>query len=112
MLDFPTRKIQPKSTPPNAGTKHLIPQNEIDLSVGGTYILTGIVAALLMRGGMNPTLAILLSLLVAMLVDLLSALTSQIIGIPSLIVTLAMSWMLRGLKQSGKGEVTPQEQIV
>ena len=80
-----------------AGLVFLIPQNEIDLSVGGTYILTGIVAALLMRAGLNPSLAILLSLLVAILVGLLNAATSQVIGIPSLIGTLAMNWMLRGL---------------
>lgn len=80
-----------------AGLVFLIPQNEIDLSVGGTYILTGIVAALLMRAGMNPMLACFLALGVSVLVGLLNALTSQIIGIPSLIGTLAMSWMLRGL---------------
>ena len=33
------------------GLVFLIPQNEIDLSVGGNYVLTGIVAALLMRVG-------------------------------------------------------------
>lgn len=80
-----------------AGLVFLIPQNEIDLLVGSTYILTGIVAALLMRAGMNPMLAVVLSLVVSMLVGLLNALTSQIIGIPSLIGTLAMNWMLRGL---------------
>lgn len=80
-----------------AGLVFLIPQNEIDLSVGGNYILTGIVAALLMRAGFNPWLAVGVSLLAAMLVGLINAFTSQIIGIPSLIGTLAMGWMLRGL---------------
>lgn len=79
------------------GLVFLIPQNEIDLSVGGNYVLTGIVAALLMRAGMMPALAIGLALSVSVLIGLLNALTSQIIGIPSLIGTLAMSWMLRGL---------------
>lgn len=79
------------------GLVFLIPQNEIDLSVGGNYVLTGIVAALLMRAGMTPALAIGLALSVSVLIGLLNALTSQIIGIPSLIGTLAMSWMLRGL---------------
>lgn len=80
-----------------AGLVFLIPQNEIDLSVGGNYILTGIVAALLMRGGVNPSIAVVISLAMAMGVGLLNAFASQVIGIPSLIGTLAMSWMLRGL---------------
>jgi ribose/xylose/arabinose/galactoside ABC-type transport system permease subunit len=79
------------------GLVFLIPQNEIDLSVGGNYVLTGIVAALLMREGMAPALAIGIALSVSVLIGLANALTSQIIGIPSLIGTLAMSWMLRGL---------------
>ena len=43
-----------------------------------------------------------------MLIGLANALTSQIIGIPSLIGTLAMSWMLRGLALalSGGTQVT------
>lgn len=80
------------------GLVFVIPQNEIDLSVGGNYVLTGIVAALFMRGGMTPALAIVLALSVSVLIGSLNALTSQIIGIPSLIGTLAMSWMLRGLE--------------
>ncbi len=79
------------------GLVFLIPQNEIDLSVGGNYVLTGIVAALMMRAGMAPILAIGLALCLSMGIGLLNALTSQVIGIPSLIGTLAMSWMLRGL---------------
>ena len=80
-----------------AGLVFLIPQNEIDLSVGGNYVLTGIVAALLMRSGFAPVLAIPMALSVSVGIGLLNALTSQVIGIPSLIGTLAMSWMLRGL---------------
>ena len=80
-----------------AGLVFLIPQNEIDLSVGGNYVLTGIVAALLMRAGLLPLFAIVLALSVSILIGFANALTSQIIGIPSLIGTLAMSWMLRGL---------------
>jgi ribose/xylose/arabinose/galactoside ABC-type transport system permease subunit len=79
------------------GLVFLIPQNEIDLSVGGNYVLTGIVAALLMREGMTPALAIGIALSISVLIGLANALTSQVIGIPSLIGTLAMSWMLRGL---------------
>jgi ribose/xylose/arabinose/galactoside ABC-type transport system permease subunit len=80
-----------------AGLVFLIPQNEIDLSVGGNYVLTGIAAAILMRSGIAPALAIALALSVSVGIGLLNALTSQVIGIPSLIGTLAMSWMLRGL---------------
>jgi ribose transport system permease protein len=80
-----------------AGIVFLIPQNEIDLSVGGNFILTGIVFAVLMRGGMNPLLAVVLTLMAAICIGLGNAFTSQVIGIPSLISTLAMGWMLRGL---------------
>ena len=91
-----------------AGLVFLIPQNEIDLSVGGNYVLTGIVAALLMRAGLAPVLSVVLALSVSVLIGLLNALTSQVIGIPSLIGTLAMSWMLRGLALalSGGTQVT------
>jgi ribose/xylose/arabinose/galactoside ABC-type transport system permease subunit len=80
-----------------AGMVFLIPQNEIDLSVGGNYVLTGIVAALLMQAGVNPELSAAIALVVAMAIGVLNAITSQIIGIPSLIGTLAMGWMLHGL---------------
>lgn len=40
------------------GLVFVIPQNEIDLSVGGNFVLTGIVAALFMRGGMTLGLAL------------------------------------------------------
>ena len=91
-----------------AGLVFLIPQNEIDLSAGGNHVLTGIIAALLMRAGMAPVLSTLLALSVSVLIGLLNALTSQVIGIPSLIGTLAMSWMLRGLALalSGGTQVT------
>lgn len=80
-----------------AGLVFLIPQNEIDLSVGGNYVLTGIVAALLIKAGLYPLFAMVVALGGAMCIGLLNAFTSQVIGIPSLIGTLAMSWMLRGL---------------
>jgi ribose transport system permease protein len=79
------------------GLVFLIPQNEIDLSVGGNYVLTGILAALMIRAGLNPSIAALLALLCAITVGLVNAFTSQVIGIPSLIGTLAMGWMLHGM---------------
>ena len=48
-----------------AGIVFLIPQNEIDLSVGGNFILTGIVVAVLMREGFNPWIAVAITLVVA-----------------------------------------------
>ena len=79
------------------GLVFLIPQNEIDLSVGGTYVLTGVVCALLIHLGLNPTIAALIALLGATTVGVANAFTSQVVGIPSLIGTLAMGWMLHGL---------------
>lgn len=75
----------------------LIPQNEINLSVGGNSVLTGIIAALMMRAGHDPKLAIATALTVSMGVGLLNALAAVVIGIPSLIGTVAISWMPRGL---------------
>jgi ribose transport system permease protein len=79
------------------GLVFLIPQNEIDLSVGGNYVLTGILAALMIRAGLNPSLAALIALFAAATVGFVNAFTSQVIGIPSLIGTLAMGWMLHGM---------------
>lgn len=79
------------------GLVFLIPQNEIDLSVGGNYVLTGVLAALMIRAGLNPSLAALIALGAAVCIGLANAFTSQVVGIPSLIGTLAMGWMLHGM---------------
>jgi len=80
-----------------AGMVFLITQGEVDLSVAGNYVLASVTAALLIQGGLNPWLAALVALIVATLVGAVNAVIVQVIGIPSLIATLAMGWVLRGL---------------
>ncbi|MDN4477527.1 ABC transporter permease [Demequina lignilytica] len=80
-----------------AGIAFLLTQGEVDLSVAGNYVLTGIVASLLIQGGMNTWLAAAIALLCAVGVGAFNALIVQGIGINSLIATLAMGWVLRGL---------------
>ncbi|MDN4475510.1 ABC transporter permease [Demequina sp. SYSU T00192] len=80
-----------------AGIAFLVTQGEVDLSVAGNYVLTGIVASMLIQGGMNTWVAAAIALGCAVAVGALNALIVQGIGINSLIATLAMGWVLRGL---------------
>lgn len=80
-----------------AGIVFLLTQGEVDLSVAGNYVLSMVTAALLIQGGMNTWLAAFIALLAATAVGALNALIVQVVGIPSLIATLAMGWVLRGL---------------
>lgn len=80
-----------------AGIVFLLTQGEVDLSVAGNYVLASVTAALLIQAGWNPWVAALATLVIATVVGALNALVVQVIGIPSLIATLAMGWVLRGL---------------
>lgn len=80
-----------------AGLVFLLTQTEVDLSVGGNYVLASVTAALLMQQGIPPWMAAGLALVVAMTVGALNAFICQVIKIPSLIATLAMGWVLFGL---------------
>jgi ribose transport system permease protein len=79
------------------GIAFLMTQGEIDLSVAGNYVLSMITAAMLMTLGVNPWIAALAALILATAVGAFNALIVELIGIPSLIATLAMGWVLRGL---------------
>lgn len=80
-----------------AGLVFLVTQTEVDLSVGGNYVLASVTAALLMQQAIPPWIAAGLALLVATGVGGVNAFISQVIKIPSLIATLAMGWVLFGL---------------
>ena len=80
-----------------AGIAFLLTQGEVDLSVAGNYVLASITAALLIQGGMNTWLAAGIALVLSVVVGAVNALVVQVVGIPSLIATLAMGWVLRGL---------------
>lgn len=79
-----------------AGIAFLLTQGEVDLSVAGNYVLASVTAALLIQGGMNPWLAAATAVLLSTAVGGLNAVIVEVIGIPSLIATLAMGWVLRG----------------
>jgi ribose/xylose/arabinose/galactoside ABC-type transport system permease subunit len=80
-----------------AGLVFLLTQTEVDLSVGGNYVLAMVTAALLMQTGMAPWVAAALALVAATGVGALNAFICQVVKIPSLIATLAMGWVLFGL---------------
>ncbi len=75
----------------------LISMREIDLSIDSTFALTLMAAALLIKGGMNPWLAGLLSLVLGGLLGAFNAVVIQYVRIPSLIATLATLSLFRGL---------------
>jgi ribose/xylose/arabinose/galactoside ABC-type transport system permease subunit len=79
------------------GIAFLMTQGEIDLSVGGNYVLSMITAAMLMTIGVNPWIAALVALVLATAIGAVNAMIVELVGIPSLIATLAMGWVLRGL---------------
>lgn len=69
----------------------------IDLSVGSTMGLAGIVTASLMAEGGNPILAFAIGLLIGLTVGLFNGFVVAYIGITSFIVTLATLQMVRGI---------------
>lgn len=80
-----------------AGISFLLTQGEVDLSVAGNYVLASITAALLIHNGVNPWLAAGIAIIQSVIVGAFNAFIVLVIGIPSLIATLAMGWVLRGL---------------
>lgn len=80
-----------------AGLSFLITQGEVDLSLGGTYVLTAVATAILIQHGMDPWLAALSGLLLALVVGAVNSVVVLGVRINSLIATLAMGWVLRGL---------------
>lgn len=69
----------------------------IDLSVGSTMGLAGIVTASMMAEGGNPVFAFVVGLLIGLAVGLFNGVFVAYIGITSFIVTLATLQMVRGI---------------
>ena len=78
-----------------AGTLVLV-AGGIDLSVGATYALAGVVATKLALS-VNPVLAILAGVAVGLVVGLVNGVIATYFRINSLIATLAMSFVVAGL---------------
>lgn len=69
---------------------------EIDLSVGSTIGLSGLMAALVLQSTDNIPLAILAALAVGLVVDLINGLLIVALNLPSFLVTLGMQMVLVG----------------
>jgi ribose transport system permease protein len=81
---------------PAYGMVFLLSMTEIDLSIGGTYAVSIIIAAKWMSS-MNPYLAALLAIGVAALMGLANGVLANLFRIPVIIVTLGTLSMYRGL---------------
>ncbi|KAA9085007.1 ABC transporter permease [Microbacterium radiodurans] len=72
----------------------------IDLSVGSTLALGGVVASLVMdRGAGNPALAVLLAVVAGAAVGLVNAVVVVVLGLNSFITTLGTLTAVRGVAQ-------------
>jgi ribose/xylose/arabinose/galactoside ABC-type transport system permease subunit len=79
------------------GTVFALAMREVDLSLGGTYALTIVLAAILMRDGWNPWLAALIALIGAGVCGFLNGLFTTYTRVPSFIATLGTASVYRGL---------------
>jgi ribose transport system permease protein len=84
------------------GMVYLLAMTEIDLSVGGIYALSLMLAAKWMAS-INPWLAALLAIGVAVLMGAFNGLLANIFRIPVIIITLGTLSMYRGLVQIVSG---------
>ncbi|MGH7156255.1 MAG: ABC transporter permease [Acetobacteraceae bacterium] len=78
----------------------------IDLSVGSVAGLTGVAFALLLAGGMNVLLAIVVALAIGTVIGVVNGLAIDRLGIPAFIVTLAGLQGFRGLTMLISGGMT------
>ncbi len=79
------------------GVAFLMISGEFDLSVGSVYATVAMSVAMMVKAGVDPALAVLTSLAIAVGVGALNGAITLKTGIPSFITTLGMSMFLRGL---------------
>jgi ribose/xylose/arabinose/galactoside ABC-type transport system permease subunit len=79
------------------GMVFALAMREVDLSVGGTYALTIVIAAILMREGWNPWLAALVAFGASGVCGFLNGLFTTYTRVPSFIATLGTASVYRGL---------------
>lgn len=75
----------------------LIISGEFDLSIGSTFAFSAIVSVVMMEGGVPPTLAFLLGLIMSAAVGLVNGLLVTKAKVPSFIATLGMMMVVRSL---------------
>ena len=86
-----------------SGQVFLLICGEIDLSAGMTFALIPIIMVVLNNNGMVLWLALLLSMLVAVVIGLFNGFVNQYIKLPSFIATLGTLYILHGIALSLAG---------
>lgn len=79
------------------GISFVIITGEIDVSIGATLGLTATIAATLIRDGASWAVAVVAALAAGMAVGLVNALGVVVLKIPSIIMTLGVNGVVRGL---------------
>jgi ribose transport system permease protein len=79
------------------GIGFLLSMRELDLSVGSGFGLCLIAMGIMMKHGISPWLACLFGILLGAVLGLVNALVVQVVGIPTIIATLANLSVYRGL---------------
>jgi ribose transport system permease protein len=79
------------------GMAFLLAMRELDLSVGSTYGLTSLCAAMLMHAGVSSWLGVLFGLALGAVLGLTNGLLIQLFRLPSIVATLATLSIYRGL---------------
>ncbi len=80
-----------------AGIAFVILTGEIDVSIGAVLGMSSAVGATLLRDGSSWQLAVLAAVLVGALIGLVNGFGVSVLGIPSLIFTLGVNGVVRGL---------------
>ncbi len=79
------------------GMVFLLAMREIDLSVGGIYVLSVIFTAILVRDGLDPWLGAVVCVLVGVLLGAVNGVLANLLHIPVIIVTLGTLTAYSGL---------------
>jgi simple sugar transport system permease protein len=80
-----------------AGQVFVMTLGEIDLSIGAMYLVTPIIFWKLNTAGIPLVLALVLSILIAMVFGAINGFFTAYVGMPSFVATLAMLFFLDGL---------------
>jgi ribose transport system permease protein len=79
------------------GMVFALAMREVDLSVGGTYALTIVIGALLIRDGLSPWIAAVVAVAIGGVLGCLNGLFTTYVRVPSFIATLGTLSLYKGL---------------
>ena len=90
------------------GMVFLLAMGEVDLSVGGNYMVCAVVGALLILNGLDPWVAAIVSIALGAALGFLNGLLAVILRVPVIIVTLGTLTLYTGLGLvvSGSNSIT------